>query len=149
MCLTDTGAVRALQAAGERRLEARPRAHLRKVKGRVRLDSDPQEAAACAGRRGRFFLKNRLLTSKDPQFKKKYFSTEMELCCRNGEPIQFDSSEALPTFDALFNAVYKHHQYGGAVPIKLRIRDDVFVEVDSACEEFACKVVAAYNKTDS
>ena len=69
----------------------------------------------------------------------------MELCCCNGEPIQLDASEASPSFDALSNAVYNHHKYGGAVPIKLRIGADVLVEVDSACEEFACKVVAAYS----
>ena len=69
----------------------------------------------------------------------------MELCCCDGKPIQLDSSVTSPTAVDLSNAVYKHHKYGGAVPIKLRIRDDVFVEVDDACEEFACKLVVAFN----
>ena len=71
----------------------------------------------------------------------------MELCCYNGKPIQVDSLAGMPTFAELSNAVYNHHKYGGAVPIRLRIREDVLIEVDDACEEFACKVVAAFNAT--
>ena len=51
---SESVAVRALQAAGKGRLEARPRAHLRQVEARFCLiDPDPQEAAAPDGR-GRF-----------------------------------------------------------------------------------------------